>query len=739
MSFGISANARTVSALELSPARLVDLSSFDADADADANGSGSGWDGDANGTESDNGITDEDGSARAVGSNDEMDDEDDREDDDIEDDSEDDELDSLLNMADNDVGKLSSVNVSRQATIAPALNTEVTTVNRQKSTIGRSPAAVFVISNDMIQRSGARTVPDLLRMAPGVQVSRIDASKWAVSIRGSNGRFANKLLIQIDGRSVYTPLFGGTFWDVQDVLFEDVERIEIVRGPGATVWGANAMNGVINVITKDAKSTHGTFVEVGAGTEERGFTSARHGWQTDGGVDMRVFGKWFERDEASLPGGQAHDDWRMQRGGFRADYQPDKTSHLTVQGDIYGGDSGSENIVPSLTVPPSRSVIEDSDAEGWNGLLRYSQTLSDDNQWSVQAYFDRTDRQFEQLGFGEKRDTIDLDFQHQFRIGETHSVVWGAGYRNSKDEINNSPDFLEFDPDRRAVDLFSYFAQDEITLLEDRLYLTLGSKFTHSDYTPFEIQPTVRMLWTPTERQSIWASYSRAVRSPTRVGDDVTVTLKPTPATGGAFPLFVGDRGFAAENLDAWEIGMRAQPSQEFSWDATAFYFDYDDLQSVSQGAPYLDGANVFIPLTIGNSGEGRSYGYELASNLTLTEDWRLYGAYTLLFEELAAGGTNINGSPRNQLYLQSSFNLTESTNLDVVWRYMDSLAALGVSNYDTMDVRYAWRPNQHWELALVGRNLLQPEHKEFGDDGFTGNVATFVQREFYGMASLRF
>ena len=651
------------------------------------------------------------------------------------------ELDSLLELADEDVSKLSRVNVSRQATMAPSLNTEVTTVNRQKSTIGRSPAAVFVISSDMIKRSGARTIPDLLRMAPGVQVARADANRWLVSIRGANGRFANKLLVQIDGRTVYTPLFGSTYWDVQDVLFEDVERIEVVRGPGAAVWGTNAVNGVINVITKSAKDTQGTFVEAGVGTEERGFTSARHGWRTKNGVDMRVYGKWFERDEATVPNGEAHDDWRISRGGFRADWQPDSTSNVTFQGDVYDGGSGSRFNVSAPTLTYSQSIIEDTYTSGYNGLLRYSQTLSADNQWSIQGYFDHTNRQLEQLGFGEKRDTIDIDFQHQFKMLDDHSIVWGAGYRNSRDQIRNAPLFLVFDPDSRAVDQFSYFVQDEITLLSDALFLTVGSKFTHSDYTPFEFQPTARLLWTPSERQSLWASYSRAVRSPTRVGDDASLALQEDPANPGVFPLFKGNRDFASENLNAWEIGMRAQPTKRFSWDAAAFYFDYGDLQSVAVGTPFIDTGPpvvVYLPVTLANAGEGQSYGFEVGSNYEVSEDWRLYGSYSYLREEVA-GGADVGSSPSNQIYLQSSFNLTRHTNLDLMWRYVDRLPQQQISDYNTMDVRYAWRPRAEWELALVGRNLLQPDHREFGDDEFAGNVATNVQRELYGMISLRY
>lgn len=655
---------------------------------------------------------------------------------------EDEELDSLLDIAEKDVGQLSSVSVAARNAVAPALQTEVSTVSRQKSTVGRSPAAVFVISNTMIRRSGARTIPEALRMVPGVQVAKIDSSKWAVSIRGSNGRFANKLLVQIDGRSVYTPLFGGVFWDVQDVLLEDVDRIEVIRGPGASVWGANAVNGVINVITKSANDTHGMFAEGGIGTEEDGFASARYGWRTAGGIDFRIYGKWFERHQGFVPNGVAHDDWRVGRGGFRADWKPDCCSNVTLQGDTYRGTTGRQNILPSPLPPFSRAVADDAGLAGWNTLFRYSRTLSEDSDWTFQTYYDRTERNFQSLGFREDRDTVDVDFQHRFRWRDYHSVVWGAGYRNSRDRVHDSPFFLSFNPQRRADDLFSYFVQDEVTLLSDLVYLTLGSKFIHTDYTPFELQPTVRLLWTPTERHSVWASYSRAVRAPTRVGDDVRLTLLQNPAAPGAFPLFLGNRGFVAENLDAWELGLRSQPTARFSWDAAMFYFDYDDLQSTVTGAPFFDPgppAAAFVPLRISNDGEGRSYGIELAVNYEMHPCWHVYGSYSYLREELSPGGTNVGSSPRNQLYLQSSVDLTEQTSLDVIWRYVDNLPAQRTPNYNTIDLRLAWRPTLNLEAAVVGRNLLDADHPEFGLDGFTGNVVTNVQREVYGILSWRY
>ena len=648
------------------------------------------------------------------------------------------ELDSLLDMADNDVSQLSSVKV----TTAPALQTEVSTVSRQKSTVGKSPAAVFVISNEMIRRSGVRSIPEALRMAPGVQVAKMDASKWAVSIRGSNGRFANKLLVQIDGRSIYTPLFGGVFWDVQDVLLEDVERIEVIRGPGASVWGANAVNGVINIITKSATDTRGTFVEAGGGTEERAFSSARYGWRTVNGVDVRVYGKWFDRDEGFVPGGVAHDDWRMGRGGFRADWKPDSSTNLTFQGDYYGGTTGRESIYPDPFAPFFQRVVDDASVAGGNALFRFTRILDEDSDWSLQTYYDRTERDFENLGFCEERDTFDVDFQHRFRFRENHSLIWGVGYRNSRDKIQSAPFVLNFQPPERADDLFSYFLQDEITLSEDLLYFTVGSKFIHTDYTPFEFQPTARLLWTPSERQSIWASYSRAVRTPTRVSDDVRLVALQDPAAPGAFPLVLGNRSVVSENLDAWEAGIRVQPTDQFSWDLATFYFDYNDLQTLVPGGPIVDPGppvTVFLPVTFQNPGEGNSYGFELASNYLVGPTWRLYGAYTFLKENLPARGAYSGQSPQNQVYLQSSWELAKDVQLDVIWRYVDFLTAQSVPSYNAMDIRLGWRPSKHVEFAVVGRNLLDQDHPEFGFDTFTGNIATNVQREVYGVVSLRY
>ena len=662
-----------------------------------------------------------------------------------------DDPDDILSLADESLESLSTRDV-----VVPALDMEVSTVSRTESTVGRSPAAVFVVTNEMIRRSGARSIPEVLRMVPGVQVARIDGNKWAVSARGFNGGFANKLLVQIDGRSVYTPLFAGVYWDVQDVVLEDVERIEVIRGPGATVWGANAVNGVINIITKDAEQTQGSLVQGGAGTEERGFTTARVGGRLGDNAHYRVYGKWFERDRGYVPTGTAQDDWRQGRVGFRIDSNPTYRDTMTLQGDCYDGSGGRRGLIPGSSPPDFVSTVnEDTEVSGGNVLFRWSRTLDEQSDWALQLYYDRTSRETTGTGFGEDRDTIDLDFQHRFPLAECHSLICGFGYRNTKDTIQDAPFCLTLDPDQRADDLFSYFVQDEITLSEDLLYLTVGSKFEHNDYTVFEYQPTGRLLWTPTPRHSIWTSISRAVRTPSRAEDDVQITglpvaiMPPPPVPVPVFPLMTGSRGLEAEDLLAYEAGIRVQPTDAFYWDLAVFFNSYEDVIAITSGTPVQGTApggwpSVFVPDQGANLMSGETYGLELAASYEMNPCWRVYGAYTLLrmalhtdpgVQPMARNGEN----PRNQVCLALSGDLNYDLQLDLIGRYTDSLPALGVPSYVVMDLRLAWHASPNLEMFVVGRNLLDQEHAEFGLDTLTGGTATEVQQEVYGGVTWRY
>lgn len=653
-----------------------------------------------------------------------------------------DDLDALLKLAENDVGKLAQVKV-----VAPSLQMEVTTVSRQKSTVGRSPAAVYVISNEMIRRSGVTSIPEALRLAPGVQVARLDANKWSISIRGFNGRFANKLLVQIDGRTVYTPLFAGVFWDVQDVLLEDVERIEIIRGPGATIWGANAVNGVINVITKKAADTQGVYAMGGSGTEERGFAAVRYGGKLSDEATYRIYGKMFDRDAAFVPNGVAHDDWRKAQSGMRIDWNPTFNDTVTLQGDFYNGYSGQRNIFAAPSSPPFFVETVDNDFHnvGGNVLGRWTHELGEESDWSLQCYYDHTGRSLAGTTFSEDRDTFDVDFQYRVPMGADHRLIMGAGYRLSADSIN-STSAISFSPADRSINLFSYFIQDEITLVDDLLFLTAGSKFQHNDFTGFELQPTARLLWTPTERHSIWGAVSHAVRTPSRAEDDARITLLPQslpPLPPPTFTIINGNRAFESEELTAFEIGYREQPTEVFSWDLAVFLHEYRNLTGTQPGMPY-GGPGFpamgpsFLPASIINSGNGFTYGFELAANLAVTPKWDISGAYSLLRMDLD-NDTSEGASPRNQIYTMSSWDLSKNVELDLITRYVDQLSGFPVNSYLTADVRLAWQMTKSTELSLVGRQLMDASHPEFGFDPYTGNVATEIQREFYGMVTMRY
>ena len=649
-----------------------------------------------------------------------------------------DEFDALLNLAEEDVEKLTTVKV-----VAPAFEEVVTTVSRRKSTVGKSPAAVFVITNQMIRRSGARSLPEVLRMAPGVHVSRINGAKWAIGMRGFAGRFTNNLLVQIDGRSVYTPLFAGVFWDTQNVLMEDIERIEVVRGPGGTVWGANAVNGVINVITKNAEDTQGTFVEAGGGSE-RAFGSARIGTQLGDNAWVRFYGKWYERDTggASTQGGlSGFDDSRMKQGGFRLDWLPDSDTRFTVQGDIYTGASGD---VEMVTGPPPEILEEETHdilPRGGNVIARLSQKTAEDAGWDLQFYFDHIERIETSEPQSTRRNVFDIDFQSHSQPVEGHNIVWGAGYRLHHDRLDTSPAFyFSYDEAVRRYDVASAFLQDEITLIEDKLKLTVGSKISHNDFTGWEIQPSGRLLWIPTETQAVWGAVSRSVRTPSRIEDDgrfpvAAFPTGPPPAPPG-YLVQRGNPFLQSENLIAYELGYREQVTEEFAWDLAVFYHDYEDfVAAVLQPPVFGPEPGLVFDNLFANTGTAETYGVELSGSWQVMENWRLFGSYTFLraFADVSSSPSDAH----NMFYVQSSWNVTEELNFDTILRYVDNQHA--APSYLTMDLRLAWLPTENLEMFVVGRNLLDNEHPELVSDHLSRTPGTGVESEVYGGLVLRY
>ncbi|KAB0668618.1 TonB-dependent receptor [Oryzomonas sagensis] len=622
---------------------------------------------------------------------------------------------------------------------------KVSSAAKKEQRVADSAAAVFVITQEDIRRSGVTSIADALRMVPGLDVARIDSNKWAISSRGFNSRFAGEMLVLFDGRVVYTPLFSGVFWDRQDTVLEDIDRIEVIRGPGAALWGANAVNGVINIITKQADETPGGLLSAGGGTRERAFGSARYGVALGSHSDLRLYTKYLERDHfKDSNGNDGTDSWHMIRGGFRLDSNPTGRDTLTVQGDVYDGRLG-ETYVNMLPDSSTHNTV--TPVFGGNILSRWKREFSERSDMSLQLYYDRSEQELYVIG--EKRDTLDLDYQNRFPLGSDHDITWGLGYRFTHDAIANST-YVFISPDRQDNRLYSAFVQDDITLVTDRLHLILGSKFEHNDYTGFEVQPTARLLWTPDRHNSVWMAVSRAIRTPSR-GENGFTLYAPTPASQQTPPVFFqfnGSNRLKADELIAYELGYRAQLAEGYAFDAAAFYNIYHRLDVHSQGQPFFETApdppHVAIPGYLVNSGNAQTCGFELAVDAHLLPWWRLRTAYTFLeFVEERANPDTVpwdpkGEAPRHQLSVRSSLDLPRNVELDLWMRYVDRLTNLAVGSYVTLDVRLAWKPVKGVELSLVGQNLLHDRQLEFQQRILSTQSAT-VGRSMYGMVTWLF
>jgi iron complex outermembrane recepter protein len=618
------------------------------------------------------------------------------------------------------------------------LRLEVTTASRKEQSLMDTAAAVAVIRGEDIRRMGVRSLPEALRMVPGTNVARIDGNKWAIGVRGFSDRFSNKLQVLIDGRSVYSPVFSGVFWERQDVFLEDVDRIEVIRGPGGAVWGANAVNGVINVITKKAKDTQGTLVVAGGGTEERAFGGARYGGASGADVHYRAFAKAFYRDEqrdhATHDG--AHDDTWQGRTGFRADWRASEEDSVTVQGDYYHARTGTSTALPA----PAPAFVDPRDehyaSSGGHVLLRWERRLGGDSLVTAQLAYahDVFNPSFQT----ERRDTMDVDLTHRVTPWEGHDLVWGAGYRVTADSGHDGY-AVRFDPEAEIDDVVSAFAQDEIALSGDALKLTLGTRFEHNDYTGLEVQPSARVAFRAHERHLAWAALSRAVRTPNRVDHGVDYIVAAGP---GVEAHLLGNQELRAEELVAYEAGYRLQPSDELTLDLALFFNDYEHLESKEPAAA----APPVIAQVFDRKTTGRTYGAELAATWQILKGWRLYGAYTFLRMNLdpesdSADRTTVRderNDAKGQAFLRSSFDLSETLTLDLMGRYVGPLSNRDVDAYAELDIRAAWRALPSLELSLVGQNLLHDEHFESSDTPLTER-ATEIERGVYFMAVWQF
>lgn len=621
---------------------------------------------------------------------------------------------------------------------------EVTSVSKKSEKASQAAAAIYVITQEDIRRSGFTSIPEALRMVPGLNVARSGSNQWAISSRGFNDQFSNKLLVLMDGRTVYSPIFSGVWWDAQDTLIEDIDRIEVIRGPGATLWGANAVNGVINIITKHAKDTRGGYASTGGGTEERGFVEARYGFEMDDYAYMRAYAKYFNRNEMSTADdrGDTNDKWYMSRYGFRLDWDMSDSDVLTVQGDLYNGRERGKYMLPVVGGTGSSTVFDDQETKGGNILTRWNHQFNRYSDVSLQSYFDYTNRDLAVIEISTY--TYDLDFQHGWQMSDRNELVWGLGYRYLEDDIDNSFQ-VAYDPASKNRHLFSWFIQDKIALVKDELYLTVGSKFEHNDHTHFEYQPSARMAWLIDESQTLWGAVSRAVRSPSRVTDDL---INPIYSDGSTVVTRYGNTNSESEDLMAYELGYRIQPEDNLALDVTAFYNDYSNIIASEQGTPRIATSGglsyLEVPLTFFNNGEAEAYGVELAANWNPVPRWNLAANYSYLNvnlkntdqSQLLSEGK----SPKHQVTLRSVVDLPWSMEFDQSLYYVDSLrpdSSLEIGDYLRLDLRLGWEPIDGLEFSVVGQNLLDPQHPEFSS--FLYNPVSQIGRSVYGKVTWRF
>lgn len=641
--------------------------------------------------------------------------------------------------------------------IEELMNIEVTTASRQSQKLSQTPSAVFVITQEDIKRSGVTSIPEALRMAPGVEVSRINTDKWSISIRGFNGRFANKLQVLMDGRSVYNPLFAGILWDQQDTLMEDIERIEVIRGPSAAMWGVNAVNGVINIITKKAADTQGTLLTVGGGSFEQGFINARYGGKINADTPFRIYAKGFTRDHMRSPaGGNANDQWHSARSGFRVDHSRGM-DNFTLQGDFFYNAQGDRLDKSSLFSPIIQANTARGDSKGGNLRFRWDRTFSEKSSIMFQTYYDISDYRI-MTWANVVHESFDVDFQHRFSLFERHDITWGANYRLYHNRVNDT-ELITLNPRNQINHLGGVYVRDEITLIPDQLQLTIGSRFDHNDFSGWEIQPNARLMWMPDTRNSIWASISRAVRTPARAEHDIrlnALTLNTIPGTTTQVPFpvlaqILGTSSYNAEKLLAYELGFRHQFTHQASIDIAAFFNDYSKLRDLSGSIPTFQSSfpqHLVFPVALTNNASGYTYGVEISADSRPLENWRLQLSYSYLNMHIRSDsplkqldpttGSAAKANPQHQISLRSHHDFSDRLQLNLWLRYVSSVDFYNIPGYITMDSKLSFKPVKNVELFLVGQNLFQQNHRESVSD-FIPLVPAYVPRGIYAGATWRF
>jgi iron complex outermembrane receptor protein len=610
-----------------------------------------------------------------------------------------------------------SVEELRQLSIEDLANVEITSVSKRPESLSDAPAAIYVITHDDIIRSGATTLPEMLRLAPNLEVAQLNATSYAITARGfnvgNNASMSDKLLVLIDGRTVYTPLFAGVYWDMQNVPPENIERIEVISGPGGTLYGANAVNGVVNVVTRNSADTQGGLADAGAGNLQAG-GMLQYGGSAGEGMTYRVYGEgWHFNSNVTSTGLNAEDSWSRPQGGFRTDWRQGD-DQVTVEGDDF---HASED--------PSSNV------NGRNLVANWQRQLDAGSAVQVEAYFDEATRYSTGLGGGFNVNTYDLSGQHSLKLGSWNDLVWGADERIISYGILNTPTLL-FDPAGRALEYASIFGQDTAALT-DRLKLIVGMKLENDPYIGLEPLPQARLSWKAADNVLLWSAGSRAVRAPTPVDEDLIERI-------GTLNVLEGSFDFQSETLIAYEAGTRIQVTPPVSFSVSSFYNHYNDLRTLegTPGGPILLGLPVGLPLRWGNDMEGHVYGVEAWGDYRVTDWWRLSAGFNIQTEDLffkpdsaMIGSTTFTADdPKHQAQLRSYVNFGGGVTWDSFLRYVGKLPDPAVPAYAELNMRLGWKVTPFWDLSLSGFNLIHAHHPEFVESGITDEVPRSVLLE---------
>lgn len=635
--------------------------------------------------------------------------------------------------------------------IEQLMQVEVSSVSKRKEPLDHLAAAIFVITQDDIRRSGATNIPDLLRMVPGVDVAQITANSWAINIRGLNALYGNELLVLLDGRSVYTATFGGVYWDALDVPLDNIDRIEVIRGPGGVAWGANAVNGVINIITKKASQTLGGMVVAGGGNLDQGFGTVQYGGKVGQATEYRAYMKYFNQDHMPNPTGQpGGDGWHILRSGFRVDSTLSSKDTLDVEGSVYAGQEGyPTTFIASVSSPQAQAIDLQADLSGGYLQAHWKHVFSGRSDTDLQISYDHYQRNDI---LREGRGTFNIDFQHHYAWKARQNIVWGVGYSDSASQSDGSLT-VSLNPANLNTQLFNIFIQDEIALIPNRLILTLGTRIEHNYYTGFGDMPSVRLSWNATSRQMFWAAVSKAERIPASTDTAIRFNFGGFVEPNGmpVLEAVLGNPNFQNENLIAYEAGYRTNVANRFSVDVAAYYNDYTDQQTEEPLAPFVEASppplHLVIPFTFGNLSNGETDGVEFAGNWKVTDRWRLspgYGFEEIHFHTVAGSHdtTSIPGeegnTPTYSAQLRSHVDLPHAVAWDTSAYFVDRLDAGNVPAYTRLDAQLMWQWTKHVSVSLVGQNLLQDHHQEWNvtNQGYLPNL---VKRSAYAKITWRF